>query len=184
MNASKPPRPAGDAVRSLSKVRRNPHGRADRLWLRWRGRARLENAFNPRSSLADNRMPRLPRRWALRKSPLMGQVSAPSFTSGRFAELKLSGRTKARPALTARQRRAIRRLPLLRVRLAVLTDLAQPSGMTRNPMRSELGPNIFAAALVLGTMVLVMLAKYRWHLLKPRLGRWSLGTTIMRKGWP
>ena len=94
----------------------------------------------------------------------MGQVSAPSFTSGRFAELKLSGRTKA-PALTARQRRAIRRLPLLRVRLAVLTDLAQPSGMTRNPMRSELGPNIFAAALVLGTMVLVMLAKYRWHLL-------------------
>ena len=37
--------------------------------------------------------------------------------------------------------------------------------MPRNPMRSELGQNIFAAALVLGTMVLVMLAKYRWHLL-------------------
>jgi hypothetical protein len=46
-----------------------------------------------------------------------------------------------------------------------LTDLAQPSGMPRNPTRSKLGWNIFAAALVLGTMVLVMLAKYRCHLL-------------------
>jgi hypothetical protein len=32
-------------------------------------------------------------------------------------------------------------------------------------MRSRLAENILAAALVLGTMTVVMLAKYRWHLI-------------------